>query len=66
MNLCADLERFVRGCPNLIRCFFFFFLFLVDKGIEDPNTIIMKWAISMAFRWQADNGPTLNAGLVAL
>ena len=58
-KICQRMSKFDK-------VFFFFFLFLVDKGIEDPNTIIMKWAISMAFRWQADNGPTLNAGLVAL
>ena len=47
--------------------------FLVDEGIEDPN-ITINWpssanqrnAISMAFRWWADDGPTLNAGLVSL
>ena len=39
----------------------------------DPNTIIsgpstarQRNAIKMAFLWRADNGPTLNAGLVAL
>ena len=35
---CADLESFVRGGPNLIT--FFFVCFLVDEGIEDPNTAI--------------------------
>ena len=42
-------------------------------GIEDPNTAInvpssalQRNAIEMAFRWRADDGPTLNAGLVAL
>ena len=42
---------------------------LVDEGIEDPNStksepllIRQRNAISMAFRWWADNGPTLNAG----
>ena len=73
---CADLESFFRGGPNLIT-FFFIFLFIlfleVDKGIEDRNTAInrpssarQRNAISMAFRWRADDGPTLNAGLVAL
>ena len=38
---CADRESFVRGGPNLIA-----FFFLVDEGIEDPNTAI--------------NGPSLN------
>ena len=31
---CADPESFVRGGPNLIT------FFLVDEGIEDPNTDI--------------------------
>ena len=40
---------------------------------EDPNTTIsgpssarQRSAIYMAFRWRADDGPTLKAGLVAL
>ena len=32
---CADPESFVRGGPNMIT-----FFFLVDEGIEDPNTAI--------------------------
>ena len=47
-------------------------LFLVEL-IEDPNTAIngpslarQRNAILMAFRWQADDGLTLNAGLAAL
>ena len=46
--------------------------FLVDKGIEDPNTAIngpssacQRNTIEMAFRWWANDGPTLNVGLVA-
>ena len=67
---CADPESFIRGGPNLIT--FFLFVFLVDEGIEDPNVTIngpssarQRNAILMAFRWQADDDPTLNAGLVA-
>ena len=48
-------------------------LFLVDWGIERPNTALIgpssgrqRNAIEMAFRWQADDGPTLYAGFVAL
>ena len=48
-----------------------FFLFFNDKGIDDPNTAIngppsarQRNAFEMAFRWWADDGPTLNAGLV--
>ena len=51
----------------------FFLFFLVDEGREDPNTTIsgpslaqQRNAIKMAFHWRADDGPTLNAGLVAL
>ena len=46
---------------------------LVDEGRTDPNTTIsgqssprQQNAIKMAFRWRADDGPTLNSGLVAL
>ena len=45
----------------------------VDEGREDSNTTIggpssarQRNAIEVAFRWRADGGPTLNAGLVAL
>ena len=48
-------------------------VFLVDKGREGPNSTIsgsslarLRNAIKMAFRLCADDGPTLNAGLVAL
>ena len=51
----------------------FFPFFLVEGGIEDPNTALIgpssvrqPNAIEMAFRWRADDGPTLNAGMVAL
>ena len=67
---CADLESFVRDGQNLIT---FFFLFLVDKGIEDPNTALngpssarQRNAIEIAFRWRPDDGPTMYAGVVAL
>ena len=50
----------------------FFVFYLVDEGIENRNTAIngplsvhQRNAIKMAFRWRADDGPTLNAGLVA-
>ena len=58
-----------RGSKN---DYVLFFVFLIDGGIEDPNTTIngpssarQQNAIYMAFRWRADGGPTLNAGLVA-
>ena len=40
-----------RGSNSTLTSFF-----LVDEGRDDPN----------GFHWQADDGPTLNAGLVAL
>ena len=65
---CVDPESFVRGGPD-----FFYYFFLVDERIEDPNTTINgpssarhQNAIKMALSWYADVGPTLNAGLVAL
>ena len=37
----------------------------VDEGREDPNST-QRNAIEMTFRWWANDGPALNAGLVAL
>ena len=52
---------------------FLFYFFLIDDGIEDPNTTIngppsarQRNAIKMAFHRRANDGPTLTAGLVAL
>ena len=56
-------------------CFVFCFFFwgVVDEERKGPSTIIsgpslacQRNAIKMAFRWRADDGPTLNAGLVDL
>ena len=64
---CADLENFVRGGSK------FDIYFLVDWRTEDPKTALIgpasarqRNAIEMAFRWRADDGSTLNAGLVTL
>ena len=51
---CADPESFVRGGPILTA------LFLVYKWRDDPNNTIS------GPRWHADDGTTLNVGLVAL
>ena len=39
---CADPESFVREGSKFDNFFFFFFssFFLVDEGLEDPNTAI--------------------------
>ena len=56
-RICAELESFVRGVP-LWRCFFVKYFSSMSGGrIQIPI---------MAFRWRADDGPTLNAVLVAL
>ena len=34
--------------------------------IYGPSSARQRNTIKMAFRWRADDGPTLNAGLVAL
>ena len=63
---CADPEFFVRGGQTLT------IFVLVDEWWEDPNTTISgpssarkRNAIKIAFRWRADDGPTLNAGSIA-
>ena len=49
---------------------FFVVFFFVDEGRQDPNTTVrgpssasQRNAISMAFRWRAADGTTLNDGL---
>ena len=48
-------------------------VFFVDEWRKDQNTTIsgpssarQRKANDMTFLWRADDGPTLNAGLVAL
>ena len=58
---CAKPEIFVRGGQNLT-------IFDVE-GREDRNTTLSGPSLAriyMAFRWHADDGHTLKAGLVAL
>ena len=64
---CADPESFFQRGSN------FDYVFLNDGGREYPNATISGTSLArqrnatyMAFRWQADGGPALNAGLVAL
>ena len=51
-------------------CFFFYFIFLVDEGREDLDTTIngpsSAGQRNAIYRWHADDGQTLNAGLAAL
>ena len=62
-------RKFCQRGPNLIT----FLQILFDEGIEYLNITIYgplsahkRNAIEMAFRWQAKDGPILNADLVAL
>ena len=48
------IQKVLSGGPTLTV---FFVGFLVDEEREDPDTSIS---------WRADDGPKLNAGLVAL
>ena len=43
---------------------FHLLIFLVDEGTDDPN--VSKSRPSLARQRNADNGPTLNAGLLAM
>ena len=63
-------RKFCQKCPNLIT-----FFLVVDEGIEDTNITIngpssarteKRHLLYMAFHWRADNGPQLNADLVAM
>ena len=70
---CADPERFIRGGSNLITFFFFFFFFciLLMSGGRIKIPLLAGLVGSSArqrkpLKWRADDGPTLNAGLVAL
>ena len=63
------MHRSIKFCQKV----FSFKFFLVDKGREDTNTSIsgpssarQRNTIKMAFLWRANDGPPLNAGLVAL
>ena len=59
---------------NVFFLFLFFIYFFFFDGMErgsnftksGPSSARQRNAIKMAFRWRADNGPPLNAGLVAL
>ena len=71
---CADPEKLSEGSNfGKFDNVFFFVFFHVDKEREDPKTTMIgppsarqRNAIKMAFCWRADDGPTLNAGLIAL
>ena len=70
MYACADPESFVRGGPTMTM--FFCFVYFSWWG-EGGYKYHYKRAIIglptkrhlMAFHWRADDGPTLNAGMVA-
>ena len=59
---CADPESYVRGCPHLTMLLFFFYCFM--RGGMTQRAIIGRPAKrhfnEMAFRWPANDGPTLK------
>ena len=55
----------MRGSRKLCQGMSNFDFFLVDEGREDQNTTIGGPSSARQRNWRADNGPTLNAGLVA-
>ena len=57
LQSCADPECFVREGPT--QLFF-------SRGREGPNTTKSGPIVGPQFRWRADDGPSWNAGLVAL
>ena len=65
------MVNYMRGSRKFCKRGPKFDIFLVDEGILDQNTAIygpssthQRNAIEMTFRWRADDGPTLNAGLL--
>ena len=64
MKLIRRSRKFCRGWGGVK----FDNVFLLDEGIEDPNTTkkMPSSARQRAFRWRADDGQTLNTGLVAV
>ena len=70
--MCGSSQSRGRGGGGGSNFDFFFKLTRVETR-EDPNTTIswpssarQLFAIYMAYRWRADDGLTLKAGLVAL
>ena len=69
---CADHDSFGRGSPNLGGLVFwgvFCFVLILSLRVDAEFKYHYRRAIigaEMAFRWSANNGPTLNAGLEAL
>ena len=59
LTIHVPVESYVDPESLVVFFFFFFFVILVAEGREDPNTT-KRGLLS------ADNGSTLNAGLVAL
>ena len=57
---CADQESFVRRGPTV---FFVCFFYMVMIQIPLKADHHLPASILMAFRWQANDGPTLNVSL---
>ena len=78
-TIVKDRETFTTPCPcpaliqKVLSEGYQLFLFLVDEerrenlnNTSGPSSAHQRNAIQMAFHWRADDGPTLNAGLVVL
>ena len=73
VKLCADPEVVRRG-PAVTTYYFICFYFKMRRERigskyttnSGPPMARQHNTISMAFRWRADDGPTLSAGLAAL
>ena len=59
-------RKFVRGGPTSNIFFSLMRGGWIQINFGGPISARQRNAIEMAFPWRADNGPTLNAGLVAL
>ena len=61
----AQIQKVLPRGVQLRQQIFYEMKYL-STTISGPSTDRQRNAISMASRWRAEDGPTLNAGLVAL
>ena len=68
-------RNFCQRVSNFDSVFFIYFIIFIsfnerrndlNATKSGPSSARQRNAIQMVFRWRADDGPTLNSGLVAL
>ena len=65
-NYIRGSRKFCQRGTNNTDTFLFYYFSSRWDGERIESSVRQRNAIEMAFRWRADNGQSLNAGLVAL